>query len=118
MRAGALDRKIRLLRPVQDKDRLGAPSTTFDDATPYPHPAGRVYVSSAERVRAAEVGAVRVEKFEIRWDPAVADIDETWRVIGDDGREYNLVAVSEIDRRKGWWLTGHARAETPDPSAQ
>lgn len=114
MRAGTLDRLVTLQRPVVTQDRLGAPATSYVDATDYPHPASKAWVTGVERLRAAEVGAVAVEKFQIRWDPAIADLDPSWRLIFE-GRTFNLVEASEIERRKGWTLVGHARAETPAP---
>lgn len=116
MGAGAYDRLVRLQRPVTTRDRLGSPSTAFVDATAYAHPAARLYISGLERQRAAEVGAVEVDKFGIRWDPAIADLDPSWRLLCE-GRTFNIAERNEIGRRKGWSITGHARAETPDPGA-
>lgn len=109
MEAGKLDRRVTLLARVVVKNGFSEGVETW------PGPGLEVWssyepVKDAERLRAAEVAATITARFQIRWSPDVAAVDETWR-LAFDGRLFDVVAVKELGRREGLEISGAARAE-------
>jgi SPP1 family predicted phage head-tail adaptor len=105
MKAGDLDRLIRIERAFTTSDGLGGGTQHWLPlATVW---ASKDDVSDGERVRAAEVGATIETRFRIRWGIGVTVQDR----IVYDGRTFELNAVKEIGRHEGQELSGEARAE-------
>lgn len=105
MRAGDLDRRIRVERATISRDALGGPAKAWAllgevwaQVTP---------ISDGERWRAAEVAASATIRFRIRWGLGVQATDQ----IVFDGRVYGISGVKEIGRREGQEITAAARAE-------
>jgi SPP1 family predicted phage head-tail adaptor len=111
MKAGSLDRRIDILRhTATGKDTMNAQVKTWAPITSEPIPAAKEDIRDGERFRASEQGATITTRFQVRWSPAVADVDPTHR-IQFDGREYDIAGVKEIGRREGLEITASARSE-------
>lgn len=112
--AGSLDRRITLQRSTTTQNALGEEVETWVDVATVSAKRTNlpVRVAAAERVRGAEVAAVRYVSFRIRWAAKWADIDPTWRLIFE-GRIFNIDDVNEVGRRIGWDIITTARSETP-----
>lgn len=113
MDSGALDRTVKLLRPVSTTNSANEDVITYElAATVRAH---KEDVSDAERIRAQQVGAMITTRFRIRWTTDVYAMDPTWRLklVEHEGveREYDVSAVKEIGRRVGLEITANARAD-------
>lgn len=109
MKAGALDRRISILRAttVQDPGTGEEVETWSTLATVW---AAKKDVSDGERMKAAEVSAEISTRFTIRWSSAVSSVNPKDRV-QHDGRTYDIFSVKELGRREGLEITGTARAD-------
>lgn len=72
--------------------------------------ASKIDLSDEEKLRAAQVGASITTRFQIRWEPAVADVNATDRIVLD-GRVYDIVGVKEIGLRIGLEISATAAAD-------
>lgn len=113
MDSGALDRTVKLLRPVSTTNSANEDVITYTlAATVRAH---KAEVSDAERIRAQQVGAMITTRFQIRWTTDVYAMDPTWRLklVEYEGveREYDVAGVKEIGRRVGLEITANARAD-------
>lgn len=107
--AGALDRRVELLRPrvergpAGDERRVGW--AVVDEAW-----AGRDDVAGREFVRAGQRLAQRTCRFRIRWRPGV---DQLAAVREADGTVWEVLGVAELGRRAGLELTcEHSKGTT------
>jgi SPP1 family predicted phage head-tail adaptor len=106
--AGKLDRRIRIMRSSETVNALNEPVLTWGVLADVA--AGKKDVSDGEKLRAKEMNASITTRFHIRWSAKVSDVDARDRILFD-GREFDIVAVKEIDRRVGLEITAAARAE-------
>ena len=107
MKAGDLDRQIRIERATKTPNGLGGYTLGWAPlATVW---ASKKDVSDGERIRAGELAASVETRFQIRWGLGVTVQDRV--VTLDDGRVWQLSAVKEIGRHDGQELTGAARGE-------
>ncbi|WP_374374500.1 phage head closure protein [Dongia sp.] len=106
IKAGELDRRVTLLRPVIGRDGAGGPVTSWQNA-------GRVWakvkdISGREYFAAAQVNAEITTTFLIRYR---ADITPDMRIRYRD-RDYDIVAVPEVgNRNEGLQIMAKARAD-------
>lgn len=109
MRAGRLDRRLTLYRPVEGDDGFA----TVDDGpgAVATVAASRRDVKAGEGFQASGVEAETWVVFEIRWSRTVAPIDTTWTVCCE-GRFYNVTGVRELGRREGLEISA-AERRTP-----
>jgi len=108
MDAGALDRRITIQTYAITRNADNEPVEGFTDlATVW---ASVNYVSDAERVRAAEVGASISVRFQIRYSATVAGIDAKDRVVFE-GKTFDISGVKEIGRREGLEISAAAAAD-------
>lgn len=108
MRAGALDRRISILRstPVDD----GMQTTAGEFAAAFSRAASVEWVRDGEKFAAGETQASVAVRFQVRWDSDTATIDVRDRV-AFEGRTFEVVGVKEIGRREGLEISASARAE-------
>lgn len=111
MRAGKLDRRIRI-------ERYTTTTNDFGEAVPAWAALATVWaeaeqIRDGERFAAGEVAAERTHRFRIRWSGKVDDLTPKDRVVypAEDGRTYNVISVKEIGRREGLEITAAARAD-------
>lgn len=113
MRAGLLDRRITLRRYATARSALGSQVKAWNDlAEVY---AAYLPVSDAERVKAAQVGASLTARFQIRWDPQVADLSPLDQLRDEYGRDFAIVGVKELGRRVGLEISARALADKVSP---
>jgi SPP1 family predicted phage head-tail adaptor len=108
MRAGALDRRVTLMRAVTTLDAFNqdvAGFTRLAEAW-----AERTAVSDGERVRAQQVGASVTHRFKLRWSRAAAGITPKDQLVCE-GVTYQVSAVKELGRREGLEITASALAD-------
>ncbi len=110
MRAGALDRRITLMRnePTQSA-RGGLTDHWVTLATLY---AAVKYDRGGERFATQQVVGQGVVTFVIRWGSAWSDFAVKDRV-SFDGRDYDVRDVRELGRREGIEIDATARSEVP-----
>lgn len=99
-------RRITLRRPVTtEPDALGQRATTYEDVPCY---AKRKDAGGSEGV----VAAVDVYRHRVLWwirrYGATEGLTPKWELIGDDGKEYDILVVAEDDdetrgARRRWW---------------
>lgn len=108
MRAGSLDRRIRIERATVTPNEFNEPVESWSTlATVW---ASKEDIRDGERWSAQEVGAEITTRFLVRYSSDVAGIDPRDRIVFD-GRIYGIVAVKERGRREGLEITAAARAE-------
>lgn len=104
IRAGELNRRVTLLRPVTSIGAAGGVTVTYESA-------GRVWakvkdVSGREFFAAQKVNAEITTTFLIRWR---GDIGAEWRIRHRD-RDYDIVALPEVGNRdEGLQIMARAR---------
>lgn len=109
MRAGQLDRAIKLKEPdVTGRDEWNNP--IFVPGPVHEIRAEYTPVSDAEKVAANEVIANLVGRFRIRWSEKVRNVNPLWS-IEYEGRDYDISGTKEIGRRRGIEITATARAD-------
>lgn len=108
MRAGDLDRQVRLERFTETRDAFNNPVEAWTTLATVR--AAVEYIRDGERWTAQEVGAAATLRFRIRYSSTVADLNAKDRLIYD-GDTFNIMAVKEIGRREGLEITAAARAD-------
>ena len=106
MRAGKLDRRVVLQRPLDQQDGSGTVTQTWFDA-------GEVWASrrdlrGREFVAAQALQAEVETLYTIRHAPGLVP-SARWRLV-DAGRVYDIAGVAEIGRREGYELRCTASA--------
>lgn len=106
IRAGDLDRRVTFLRAASVDDGVASRPGAYE-------PIGTVWasrkdVSDAERLRSGMVLADLVSRFVIRASSFSRGILTSDR-LRCDGREYDILAIKEVEGRAGLELTGRAR---------
>lgn len=108
LKAGSLDRRVTIRRLGAGVNELNEPVGAWADlATVW---ASYSPVSDGERMKAGEISADKMARFQIRYSSQVASIDPRDRLFFD-GAEWEIVGVKEISRRVGLEITAVARAE-------
>lgn len=103
MRAGALDRRIRIEQQTTSQDGFGEPIVTWAILAVV---AAEVRpLRGQERFQAQQFAAEATTRFRIRHR---TDLDETMRILYD-GEEYDIAAISELGRREGLELLAKAK---------
>lgn len=94
MRAGSLDRRVTLRRPVTTDNAYGEPAPAWTDvATVW----AKVVQGAAGEVMARGVAARVDVLFRIRWR---TDVTTAWRIVhGAD--TYDIQSIAEVGRREG-----------------
>ena len=93
--AGNLDRRIILKRRTVEKDRYGAEIEAW---TEYADTRGeRVTNSARDFLRAEGEGSETAAVFRVRWRPDVSLEDQA----SVDGRDFDIVEIVEIGRKRG-----------------
>lgn len=110
LEAGKLNREVTLQRNAPVANALNEPVDNW--VTVAVTRAARLNLSGAERVRAAEVGAVQMLRFQILWAREWSDLDATWRLLFE-GAAFNVEDVTEIGLHQGLDIRASARAEAP-----
>lgn len=103
IRAGDLDRRIRILRFSATEDRLGAKAEGWTPAEWIW--AGRKDVSDGERVRAEAQGITLNVRFTVRWSSLTASIKGRDR-IEHDGVTFAIVGIKPVGRKEGFEISG------------
>lgn len=112
--AGRLDRRIRFEKSVVTQD-----SDTGEEIHDYTTPsvvasrwARRRPLQAREQFTAQQFQAVAPVAYEVRWDSVTSTVTpkDRWRIV-DQGRNYDIRAVTEIGRREGMTFIAEARAE-------
>jgi len=108
MRAGKMDRRIRLYEPVQTVDTIGTPSLTWTDRGVVC--AGSAPIRDGERFANSEVMASATHRFTLRASALSRSINAKWQLTYDN-RRFDIVATKEIGRDQGVEITASARAD-------
>jgi len=107
MRAGALDRRITVMRLVSDDD--GAQTThTFEPE--FTRSASVEWVKDGERYAAGETQASVSVRFQVRHDSETATIEET-DAVEFEGKLFQIIGIKPLGRREGFEISAVARAE-------
>lgn len=109
MQAGKLDRRVTIERATTVQDAGSGQEVPTWHAFP-PVSASWRRASARETLASAEVAAAVSDVFEIRWTPNLADLNAKDRLIYD-GRTYDIVEATEINRREGIRIAAIARAD-------
>lgn len=110
MKAGRLDRRIRVQRKAATQNEFGEPVYTWSDyLTVW---AQAKPISGAETFAASQFQAKADIQFLIRWSNASQTITTLDRV-AFDGRTFDIVSVDEVGRREGLQILGYTVAENP-----
>ena len=109
MKAGNMDRRISIQRGSVVDDGFSSSIEEWNDIAAN-LPAEVNPISDGERWRAGEVGAHVTDRFVVRWQPALADLNPKDRVLYD-GRIYDISGVKETGRRQGFEITASARSD-------
>lgn len=108
VKPGHLDARITLYRPTSSLEGYNEVVDTFSvHATSW---AEKRDVSTAEAMRAREIGAEIDCRFTVRWSAKAAAVDPTFR-IGHGGRVYNVTGVRALGRRDFVEIDAVARAQ-------
>ena len=103
MDAGALDRMVRIERPVTAQDSFGEPIVTWTlVATAH---AEIVPMRASERFTSQQFLAEVDTRLRLRWRD---DVDATMRVVFEN-TAYDIASVTEIGRREGTEIIARAR---------
>ncbi|HEV7344266.1 MAG TPA: phage head closure protein [Devosia sp.] len=109
MRAGDLDREVRLLRfSITYNDDNEPIEGWTPDASPVW--ASVQYASDGEKARAGQVGAVVSIRFQIRWSASASTLNAKDRVIYEGGT-FDIAGIKELGRREGLEISGVAAAD-------
>ena len=104
MRAGTLDRRVRIEQETTSQDGFGEPVVTWavlDVVAAQVKP-----IRGQERFQAQQVSAEATTRFRIRHR---TDLTEKMRLL-HDGEAYDIVAILEIGRREGLEILAKAKA--------
>lgn len=102
MRAGQLDRRIKVQLPVERQDGAGGATPAWDNFLTIW--ARREPAGGGEAGGEGTVTAQRRAVFTTRWYPG---IDETCRIV-HDGQPWDIELVEEIGRKEGLRITATA----------
>lgn len=108
LNSGDLDREIVIERATLVTDAMNEQVPAW--STLAERWASAVPVKDGERFQAGEVQSLITMRFQIRWSPETADLDERDRVTFG-GRVYDIHGVKEIGRREGQEISAAARGE-------
>lgn len=118
MRAGRMDRLIRIERKTATQDNAGQPIESWEPIGGRPkHPAYRIPVSGTERFTADQFIAREQVEFGVRYHSALADLNPLDRIVDPPSSEpsdheiYDILSVSEIGRREGFRIITARRGE-------
>ena len=108
MKAGALDRRVTLMRASVAPNAFNEPETSW-------LPLATVWASkrepyAREKLAAAELNATIDGVFQIRWSNTVKSVSPKDQLICE-GRTYDINGVTEIGRHEGLEITATARNE-------
>jgi len=110
MRAGKLDRCIRIERQVIVQSDSGEEQITWQEvATVY---AEKIEDRGQERFAHAQIVGSSIITFRIRWSQVVNEVSDEHRIVYE-GREHDITAVREIGRRAGIEMDCVAHGEEP-----
>jgi len=109
MGAGKYDRLINLMRSTKTEDGVGQPIETFSSLKEKV-PAKHNPISDGERLHGGGVFSSVSDRFRIRWSNIVSDLNPKDRV-QYNGKDYDIVGVKEIGRRKELEITASARVD-------
>ncbi len=105
MRAGKLDRRIVLLEPGPETTNTRTGQRVKGKPIEHPVWAHRRDRGGSEGLQAdTQVGEWK-RRYEVR-KPGLKSLNHTWTVIGEDGRLFDIEAVSEVPfgRNQAWWI--------------
>jgi SPP1 family predicted phage head-tail adaptor len=114
MRAGALDRRLTILRPVVETNSSNEDVETFVAfATVWTE---KNDISDGEKLRAQEIGSSITTRFRIRWSSALSAMTPKWRVrlkglTPAQDRDFEVTGLKEIGRKHGLEITATARTD-------
>lgn len=103
MKAGKMDRIVRIEQQVTAQDSFGEPIVTWavlDTAWAEVSP-----LRASERFTSQQFSAEVDTRFRLRWR---SDVDATMRII-HDGAAYDIASVTEIGRREGIEIIARSR---------
>lgn len=104
MRAGQLDRRITIRsRGTIQSAATGAVSEVFTDLVTLW--AAKLDERGRQFAAARQMNAETTDVFEIRWYAGITELHQ----IASDGREYDILHVAEVGRRKGMHLLAKAK---------
>lgn len=106
--AGKRDRNITLQRYAVSYNEDNEPIEGWADLATVK--AAVNYVSDAEKVRAAEVGASITVRFQIAYSTTAADLNAKDRVLFE-GRLFDIAGVKPLGRREGFEISAAAAAD-------
>jgi SPP1 family predicted phage head-tail adaptor len=94
VRAGKLNRRVTIQRPVPDRNEVGEDIITWETL-------GVVWASiepikGREALIANQLLAEMDTRIRIRWSESVQDISEKWRLV-HQGLIYNIVSIANIN---------------------
>jgi head-tail adaptor len=107
--AGELDRRLTIERKTVTLNSLGEQVETWAPLASN-IAASKSYRRANENVQAAEVAAIRVLRFVIRWSTTVATVNPKDRILFE-GAYFDLIEVNEIGRKVGFEIFAQARAD-------
>lgn len=110
MRAGSLDRRIRIERRVETQSTSGHPVETWrSEATVW---ASVRYDKGSERFNAPQYTGKTMAVFRVRWSQLTAGLTSRHRLIFND-RVHDVMDLREIGRREAIEIDASVRNETP-----
>lgn len=120
MRAGRLDRRIRIERKSVSQSESGDPIETWSTLAERYASAGPV--SGSERFSQPQILAEQQTEFQVRWSGDIADLSPQDRIVypipapdspavTPDASIYDIAAVHEIGRREGLRVIAVRRAD-------
>lgn len=107
--AGKLDRRLRLERATTIQDAGSGQDVETWQLLATVWGSWR-RASARETLASAEVTAAVTDIFEVRWSQQVRELGPKDRVVYD-GKTYDIVEATEIDRRVGIRIAATARAD-------
>jgi len=123
MKAGALDRRVTLMRKTETQSPSGEPQVAWE-VLAGPRAASVAPVSGTERFAAPQIQAQEQVEIRVRWSRDIADLSPLDRVIYPaldptdppdeipDTHIYDILAATEIGRREGWRIIAARRTDT------
>lgn len=108
MRAGDLDRRVRLERATETRDAYNEPVLTWGVLAEVS--AAYEPLSDGERFRASERASAAEARFRIRYSSLVADLSSRDRLVFE-GAVHEIDRVKPIGRREGLEITTLARSD-------
>lgn len=103
-----LDRRVQFRRATVTTGGFGQVETWVNHGSL--EPASKKDISDGERWRAGEVQAHITTRFHVRWSTFTSGITPKDRLTCE-GRDYDISAIKELDRRRTLEITAAARAD-------